>query len=113
MCHGKIVPPPDEAFLGVTGIPMTRKGIVKLAHMLVIAARLASAQSSPCDPHLPQPAQDPYGYRLRGDRCEGVYIQEVSGAPLLVASWTESFADYDLTSRQQLAMEWDTAPGDA
>lgn len=88
---------------------MAIKGAAKLTRMLLIAVRLVSAQSSPCDPHLPQPAQNPYGYRLRGDRCEGIYVQEVGGSPLLIASWTESFPDYDLTSRQPVAMEWDTA----
>lgn len=92
---------------------MSVKGAAKLTQMLLIAARLVLAQSSPCDPHLPQPAQNPYGYRLRGDRCEGIYIQEVGGSPLLVASWTESFPDYDLTSRQPIAMEWETARNDA
>jgi hypothetical protein len=77
--------------------------------IFLIAVRLAFAQSSPCDPHLLQPTRNPYGYRLRGNRCEGIYIQEVSGAPLAIVSWTQSFSDYDLTSKQPVVIEWDTA----
>ncbi len=68
----------------------------------------ASAQS-PCDPNLLQPTGNPYGYRLRGDRCEGVYIQQVGGSPLAVVSWTRAFPDYDLSSNQNIAVEWDAA----
>jgi hypothetical protein len=64
-----------------------------------------------CDPSLLVPITNPYGYRLRGDRCEGVYIQEVAGAPLLIASWTASFQDYNLDSRQPLAVEWEAPSG--
>jgi hypothetical protein len=63
---------------------------------LVIAAALslvdsagppASAQSSHCDPYLPVSQDNPLGYRLRGDRCEGVYVQQVTNTPVLVASF--------------------------
>ncbi len=68
---------------------------------------------SPCDPLLVQPATNPYGYHLRGDRCEGIYVQQVSGAPLAVVSWTQSFADYDLTSRRPLILGWEMTRGTA
>lgn len=67
------------------------------------------AQESPCDSSLVQPKGDPYGYRARGDRCEGIYIKEVGGTPLFIASFTESFEDYDLASDKNLLVEW-TAP---
>jgi hypothetical protein len=79
--------------------------------MLVIAASLALTQSFPCDPGLHPSTQSPYAYRLRGNRCEGIYIQEVSGAPLLIASWTKSFADYDPASKQPVVIDWDTLRG--
>ena len=37
-----------------------------------------SAQESQCDPHLNAARGHPYEYRIRGDRCEGIYIEEVS-----------------------------------
>ncbi|MCZ6622700.1 MAG: hypothetical protein O7B35_00470 [Deltaproteobacteria bacterium] len=66
---------------------------------------------SPCDSQLGALADDLLAYRLREGRCEGRYIKEVSGTPLLVASLTESFEDYDYNSGINLNVEW-TAPGD-
>jgi hypothetical protein len=68
------------------------------------------AQDSLCDAFLSAPKNHPYGYIRRGDRCEGIYIQEVSSTTLLVASLTEFFEDYDLTSGKDLLVEW-KAPG--
>jgi len=82
-----------------------------LSVLLWAAQVLPVRAASPCDPGLIQDKSNPYGYRLRGDRCEGIYIQEVSGAPLTVASWTESFADYDLASGAALVIEWESPSG--
>ena len=71
-----------------------------------VPAALDGAES-PCDPYLRPQANDPNGYRLRGDRCEGVYVKEVAAAGVLtVVSFTESFAPYDLTSGKSLLLEW-------
>ncbi len=68
---------------------------------------LLGAQQSPCDPNLAQLGQNPQGYRLRGDRCEGIYIQPVSGSTtLLVASFTEFFEEFDPSSSDPLSVEW-------
>jgi hypothetical protein len=72
-------------------------------------------QESQCDPNLKEPSNDPYGYRIRGtkrDRCEGIFIREVANTPLLVASLTESFEDFDPSAGGDLVVEW-RAPGDA
>lgn len=69
------------------------------------------AQGDPCDPDLDQSATDQLGYRLRGDRCEGRYIQEVGSTILFLVSLTEFFEDYDLDSGEDLIVEW-TAPAD-
>ncbi len=63
-----------------------------------------------CDPYLKAPANHPYGYSPRGNRCEGIYIQEVSSTTLSVVSFTEFFEDYDFTSANELLVEW-KAPG--
>jgi hypothetical protein len=60
-----------------------------------------------CDPSLPQPLDNPQGYRMRGDRCEGIYIQEVGATVLHLASFTESFEDFDPASGTALTVEWD------
>ena len=67
-----------------------------------------SAADSPCDPDLPQKLSDPLAYTLRGDRCEGRYIQEVGSTILSVLSLTTAFADYDLQSGEALELEWAT-----
>jgi hypothetical protein len=84
---------------------------VCLTCMAISVTAAAWGQSTPCDPQLLQRSTDPNAYRLRGDRCEGIYIQEVGGSPLFVASWTETFADYDPLSRQPLQIDWDPLPG--
>ncbi len=79
--------------------------------LLVLAllfATGAEAEVNPCDPLLIQPPNNPYGYRLRGDRCEGVYVEQVGGEELHIASWTESLEAYDLNSARPLVVEWDT-----
>jgi hypothetical protein len=84
---------------------------VKFLALLIAAAwsfpaALGGAEG-PCDPYLRPQSDDPNGYRLRGDRCEGVYIKEVSAAGVLtVVSFTESFALYDLSSGKDLLLEW-------
>jgi hypothetical protein len=82
-------------------------GALRLMWSIGAASAFIQAQPTLCDPQLIQPPSNPYGYRQRGDRCEGIYVQQVSGAPLTVASWTESFEGYDLTSGRPLMVEWD------
>lgn len=83
-----------------------RQTLLVLTLLLVAGAQ---AESNPCDPLLIQPPNNPYGYRLRGDRCEGIYVEQVGGEDLSIASWTESFQTYDLTSNRPLQLEWDSA----
>src|ERR1700757_4306296 len=86
---------------------------MRLTHAVILFAVCCGgaleAQTSPCDPHLPQPTGDPNGYRLRGDRCEGIYIREVAGSSaVLLVSLTRSAPDYDLKSGRDLALDWQT-----
>jgi hypothetical protein len=87
-------------------------GALRLMWSIGAASAFIQAQPTLCDPQLIQPPSNPYGYRQRGDRCEGIYVQQVGGTPLTVASWTESFESYDLASRLPLMVEWD-APENA
>ena len=66
------------------------------------------AQTNPCDQNLYSDPTDPLGYRLRNDHCEGRYIQDVSSTMLLLASFTESFEDYDFNGLRPLVVEWTT-----
>jgi hypothetical protein len=71
---------------------------------------IAVSQIQSCDSSLEQPEGHPYGYRLRGDRCEGVYVKQVGNTILVLASFTESFEDYDLHADKDLVLQWN-APG--
>ncbi len=74
---------------------------------LLMSAPLSAAESH-CEPYLVTPSAHPFGYRMRGDRCEGIYVREVASATLLVASLTESFENYDLSLGKDLLVEWTT-----
>ena len=58
-----------------------------------------------CDPNLSRPSNDPLGYQLRDDRCEGRYDFE-RGGTIQIRSLTESFEDYNLKSSEDLIVEW-------
>jgi hypothetical protein len=68
-------------------------GKLRIPLALLAAALIGSialavrAQSPHCDPYLRISQEHPLGYRLRGDRCEGAYVQQVTNTPLLVASF--------------------------
>ena len=76
---------------------------------LLLLPKPTSSQENHCDPQLPQAGDDPYGYRLRGDRCEGVYVNEVF-ATVRVVSLTASFDEFDPATDRSLTVGW-TAPG--
>ena len=69
-----------------------------------------AGQSAPgtaaCDETLMRLAAPGNGYRALGDRCEGVYAKQVGGTTLFLASFTESFENYDLKSPDSLVVSW-------
>jgi hypothetical protein len=69
-----------------------------------------AAAESPCDPALEQSATDSLRYTLRGDRCEGRYIQEVGSATLFPVSLTRGVVNYDLAFGEELRVEWPSLP---
>lgn len=86
-------------------------GLASIALAASLALTVLYAQETiagdPCDPKLARPAKDPLGYERRGDRCEGLYVQDVAGsAGLLVASLTEPFDSLELGTGQRLRIEW-------
>ena len=67
-----------------------------------------------CDSLVATQASDPLRYRQRGDRCEGVYGQNVAGSSTLrVASLVESLEAFDDTSSAPLRVEWTAPAGEA
>jgi hypothetical protein len=76
---------------------------------LTNSSRLTFAQENHCDPGLHQ-TSDSYGYRLRGDRCEGIYIREVGGTTLQIVSLTALVEDFNPATNKDLLVQW-VAPG--
>ena len=79
---------------------------------------LAHAQDTHCDRDLEKLAErrlahDDRRYRLRGDRCEGRYIEQVSSSTLELVSFTSAFADYSLDSEHPLVVEWSSFGSEA
>jgi hypothetical protein len=62
----------------------------------ILAAAGFETDQYHCDPLLRQDEANPWGYRLRGDRCEGLYAQDVGNTILQVASFTrgDGFSDF-------------------
>lgn len=66
-----------------------------------------------CDSLVATRSSDPLRYRLRGDRCEGVYGQNVAGSSTLrVVSLVESVESFDDTSSLPLRIEWTPPAGE-
>jgi len=67
----------------------------------------ADSEGVNCDPGLQPAGASEVGYASRGDRCEGLYVQEVSGPTLEVVSLTEeSFKAYQFTKGNPLILKW-------
>ena len=77
---------------------------------LFLSAATAAAESF-CDSSLPQDAESPMAYRMRGDRCEGIYAQQVSAVSVEVRSLIAGFGPFDPAQDRELALAWTAPPG--
>lgn len=90
---------------------MWSKILAILAVLLIVLPCLGSfpkpisCQENHCDPGLHQ-TSDSNGYRLRGDRCEGIYIRDVGGSVLHVVSLSQWVEDFNPTIDKNLLLEW-------
>jgi len=93
---------------GIMGRNLSPVAAVFIPVLLAVAflSHFAEAADPNCDPSLPKIIDRPYGYRERGDRCEGVYVMGVSSTTL-VASFTETYEGYNLETDDVLRIEWD------
>ncbi|HYH98541.1 hypothetical protein [Hyalangium sp.] len=86
-------------------------------HSLVVLLLAAtSAAGAPpaelCDSSLEADLRNEYGYRQRGDRCEGLYVRSVSGSGLVLLSLTAGIADYDDSDSDSLFIRWPQLPAE-
>lgn len=72
----------------------------------------ADVASGNCDPGLKPSGGNELGYADRGDRCEGIYAQEVSGGALEIASITVNFGNYKFAREVPLLLEWPALDAD-
>jgi hypothetical protein len=79
-----------------------------LVSLILAPLTPSTAQDSPCDSGLLALARGPEGYQLRGERCEGTYVQPVGGTVLWLVSLTDWFEAYDPTSGVDLQVNWST-----
>jgi hypothetical protein len=77
---------------------------------LLLPAAVAAADSL-CDPSLPQDSKSPVAYHLRGDRCEGIYAQQVSAISVEVRSLVAGFGAFDPARNEKLELAWTAPPG--
>ena len=78
-------------------------------HVILLALSIATIPTGrtwaqACDGYLHSSPSDAYGYRARGDRCEGIYIKDLS-ASLRVVSFTREF-DTFTGQDSVLHLEW-------
>lgn len=92
---------------------MRRSAPTPLLFLLVLALSAASGRAqaqSNCDPSLPDHSTSTMAYRQRGDRCEGIYAQQVGTVTLEVRSLVRGFGPFDPAKSPHLTLEWQAPP---
>lgn len=80
--------------------------------LILMLSASASDAKAQCDPDLVDRARGRiHGYAARGERCEGIYVEEVGGTTLIFASFTEVFEPYDSNNVGSLVVEWEASGG--
>ena len=69
-------------------------------------AQATTVVASPCDASLVKPSDDPVAYKLRGERCEGIYVREVAGTGgFSVAAFVQGGSPSTIERGKTLAIE--------
>lgn len=87
-------------------IPETSSWVTWIAIWSYLSIGRCLAAEQHCDISLRRDLDYPLGYQQRGDRCEGLYIREVSDQILQVASFTASFDELDPKTIKTVALNW-------
>jgi hypothetical protein len=88
---------------------MIRIKISMALAMSILLAGPARAENL-CDPGIKEETKSPLSYQMRGDRCEGIYAQQVSSISLEFRSLVAGFA-FDPATDAELALAWTPPPG--
>jgi len=80
--------------------------VLRFAQVVLCLVSSLSAAQEICDPLLPKYADDhPLGYKLIGDRCEGLFVQQVSGS-IQVVSVHFAPLDLSLGTGESVQLQW-------
>jgi hypothetical protein len=83
-----------------------------VATILSLCSVASVATQQPCDRALIQPAENALGYRLRGERCEGVYAQGLSaGSELVVVGLMARTPDLEFRRVSNVNLRWQPVQG--
>lgn len=64
-----------------------------------------------CDPGLPADTKSPLSYQMRGDRCEGLFAQQVSSVSVEIRSLVANLGPFDPAKDKELQLSWAPPPG--
>ncbi len=87
--------------------------MVEIFTWLPLALSLAGTGVAPtaCDPGLLGNVDSELAYKLRGDRCEGIYKLEVNSTELRLDALVETFEQFDAEAPEDLTIAWSVPPG--
>ncbi len=64
-----------------------------------------------CDPALGENTNGATTYKMRGDRCEGIFAQQVSSPHLEIRSLVGALQPFDPNQDREVALAWTAPPG--
>ena len=87
------------------------KTLMSLGLAAALLSTVSAGAQSLCDSSLGGDSKSPMGYHLRGDRCEGIYAQQVSAVSVEVRSLVAGFGSFDPAKVSALDVTWAAPPG--
>lgn len=90
---------------------MKSQRVIQLLGLFLLLLTASAKAESFCDPSLPNDSESPMGYHMRGDRCEGIYDQQVSAVSVEIRSLVASFGPFDPARIEELDLAWTAPPG--
>ncbi len=81
--------------------------------MLAVFALSAGSPEVPpyCDTELLHESKSPARYQVRGDRCEGIYAQQVASININLRSFVKSFGEFNPQTQSVLELTWKAPDG--
>ena len=79
--------------------------------LFAFADTVSAGGQDTCDPGLVGNTGSEMAYKLRGDRCEGIYRLEVGGLAVRLESLTEGFKSFDTSDSLPLEIFWSVPSG--